>query len=160
MTDLFSDVNTFEDGHIVNFCAKFHKPDYGIMHLVCLDSTEKTYKVIVNESDIKYVSKIDNGSFWTWEKYILNSIGINAKHPLTLSIKDNPKSNASTIDSTGNMNSYCANTISGDWINIRYSCLYENDIVEECFSAKNCSKTGWIKWRNENELLIAIYLMP
>ena len=66
----------YEHEDEINVCSKFYKPDYGIMHFVCVDTTDKAYKVLVNYSDFKYLPKTKSYEFKTWEEYILQSFGI------------------------------------------------------------------------------------
>jgi len=54
LTDRFTTVD-MHSGHTENngICSKFFMPEYDIMQFVCLDSSQKSYKVLINYSDFK-----------------------------------------------------------------------------------------------------------
>jgi hypothetical protein len=77
LRDKWADVDMYAyDGSTSRLCPKFCKPDYGIMHFVCVGATNKSYKILVNHSDIAYVPKAKNYVFTPWDGYILKSFGI------------------------------------------------------------------------------------
>jgi hypothetical protein len=62
---------------------------------------------------------------------------------------------------------FCPMEIRGDWVKVRYDCFYNDEnnphegepchnFIDECKDPV----TGWLKWRNENKILIDIFLMP
>ncbi len=83
LKDKMASWDMYQDASNLNVCSKFFKPDYGIMHFVCIGITHKAYKVLVNFSDIKYLPKTKNYNFETWEEYILQSYGISRMERLT-----------------------------------------------------------------------------
>src|SRR4051794_28135817 len=40
----FRSIDMYGDERAINVYSKFYKPDYGIMHFVCVQATEKYYK--------------------------------------------------------------------------------------------------------------------
>ncbi|MFY7734407.1 MAG: hypothetical protein ACOVSR_13050 [Bacteroidia bacterium] len=173
LKDKIASWDMYEDESKINLCSKFFKPDYGIMHFVCIAKSEKAYKILVNYSDIKYLPKTKNYVFKTWEEYILQSFGvrrltsntgnISKKYPL----RSKPNDNASTLVIPKGHESFCPMDIKGDWIKVRYDCFYndENNSYEgePCHNyIEKCKNplTGWLRWRQGNQLLIDIFLMP
>ncbi|MEA5406066.1 hypothetical protein VB776_24215 [Arcicella sp. DC2W] len=173
LSDKIASWDMYEDESKMNLCSKFFKPDYGIMHFVCIAKSEKAYKVLVNFSDIKYLPKTKNYEFKTWDEYISQSFGIrrltndngDISKKITLRIK--PVDNSDTLASPLGLELFCPMEIKGDWIKVRYDCFYndENNSYEgePCHNYIDKCKnplTGWLRWRQENHLLIDIFLMP
>ncbi|MBB6005221.1 hypothetical protein [Arcicella rosea] len=173
LNDKIASWDMYEDESKINLCSKFFKPDYGIMHFVCIAKSEKAYKVLVNFSDIKYLPKTKNYDFKTWDEYISQSFGIrrltndngDISKKYTLRIK--PEDNADTLVIPKGHELFCPMEIKGDWIKVRYDCFYndENNSYEgePCHNYIDKCKnplTGWLLWRQENHLLIDIFLMP
>jgi hypothetical protein len=173
LKDKMASWDMYQDASNLNVCSKFFKPDYGIMHFVCIGITHKAYKVLVNFSDIKYLPKTKNYNFETWEEYILQSYGISrmerltgnvsTKHPLRI----NPNDKADTLIIPNGHELFCPIEMKGDWIKVKYDCFYQDEDNahedEPCHNYIDQCKDpfmGWMRWRQENQLLIDIYLMP
>jgi len=173
LTEKIASWDMYEGESKISLCSKFFKPDYGIMHFVCLAKSEKAYKVLVNYSDMMYLPKNKNYDFKTWEEYIAQSFGIRRltyhndditiKHPLR--IKPNDK--ADTLVIPNGQELFCPMEIKGDWIKVNYDCFYNDE--NNSFEGEPCHNyidkcknplTGWLRWRQENQLLIDIFLMP
>ncbi len=163
----------YEDESKIDVCPKFFKPDYGIMHFVYIGQTEKAYKVLVNYSDIKYLPKTKDYEFETWENYILQSYGIRRKTTENGDIEENlplrtkPNENAETLKIPSGFEMFCPIELKGDWVKVKYDCFYNvednphdgepcYEFIQEC----NNTLTGWLRWRQENKLLIDIFMMP
>lgn len=162
-----------EDGNKKDICSKFYKPDYGIMHFVCIGKTDKAYKVLINYSDIKYFPKTKNYDFKTWGEYILQSFGIRRLTSETggisqqLPLRNQANDNAAVLTIPKGLEMFCPMEIKGDWVEVKYDCFYNNDDNpnegEPCHNFIDKCKnplTGWLRWRQENKLLIDIFLMP
>jgi hypothetical protein len=163
----------YDDESKINICSKFFKPDYGIMHFVCISKSEKAYKVLVNFSDIKYLPKTKNYDFKTWDEYISQSFGIrrltndNGVISKNYTLRIKPEDNAHSLAIPKGHELFCPMEIKGDWIKVRYDCFYNDKNNshegEPCYSYIDKCKnplTGWLRWRQENQLLIDIFLMP
>ncbi|WKK86364.1 hypothetical protein QYS48_05205 [Marivirga arenosa] len=153
------------------FCAKFHKPDYGIVQVVVLDSVEEAYKVLVNEKDIKYVPKSPNYIFWTWEEYLKKSHGIRRRIEnndfKNQPIKEKPNDLSETVQIPDDKHElFCVLEVKGDWIKVKYDCFYNSPknpnegmpcsaYITDCPS----SATGWLRWRIGNRITVDIFLM-
>jgi hypothetical protein len=145
---------------------KYYKPDYGILHFICIESTSLYHKILINESEIKYCPTTNLYQYVSWDKYILESFGIrrdNEKVPLRLS----PNEKSETILVPKDYEMFCPIEIKGNWVKVKYDCFYNEDnnphegelcknYIEKC---KN-PVTGWLKWRENNTVLIDIFLMP
>ncbi|TXD53157.1 MULTISPECIES: hypothetical protein [unclassified Polaribacter] len=135
----------------------FYKPDYGLYHFICLEKNSKYYKILINNSEIGFIPNNEKYIFKTWET-ILMSASVERIDKQNL-IRNSPKEKDEKI--------------------IINSCKYESmkviDIIEqngkfwiEISFATNCEaypennaerKTGWIKWRNSEKLLVRIQLL-
>ncbi|MGX7688179.1 hypothetical protein ACWA1C_13530 [Flectobacillus roseus] len=162
-----------EDGSNSTISSLFYKPDYGIMHFICVAQTAKAYKVLVNNSQLKYLPKINSYEFKTWDQYILESFGIRRLTSYTdeptpkLLLRQDPNDNAKTLTIPNELEMFCPIEVKGDWVKVKYDCFYNEDnnphegmpcqtYIDKC---KN-PLTGWLKWRQDNKLLIDIFLMP
>ena len=135
----------------------FYKPDYGLYHFICLEKNSKYFKILINDSEIGFIPNNEKYIFKTWETILMSaSVARIDKQNL---IRNSPKEKDEKI--------------------IINSCKYESmkviDIIEqngefwiEIFFATNCEaypednaerKTGWIKWRILEKLLVRIQLL-
>ncbi|MGB3074736.1 MAG: hypothetical protein WBB36_05425 [Chitinophagales bacterium] len=173
LKDKISSWDMYEDASQINMCSKFFKPDYGIMHFVCIAKSEMAYKVLVNFSDVKYLPNTKNYHFKIWDEYISQSFGIsrltskNGDISKKCPLRIKPNDNADTLIISNGHESFCPMEIKGDWVKVRYDCFYNDEnnsyVGEPCHNyIEKCKNplTGWLRWRQENQLLIGIYLMP
>jgi hypothetical protein len=169
LTKKRSTINMYEDEGKINFCSMFFKPDYGIMHFACLENGKNSYKVLTGFSDQKFLPKQKGYEFKTWEKYILESFGVRRKLEITpmQSLKESPNENSKDLEIPDEHELFCPMALKGDWIQVKYDCFYNLESNEHegepCHNyIDKCDKplTGWIKWKNKNDLLIDIFLMP
>lgn len=155
------------------FCAKFHEPDYGHLEFICLEELEQSYKIIVNQNEVKYLPKDTLHQFISWEDYLLQSFAI--RHASTdkdgqqiafQKIYQQPDETSLEITlPKEKFQHFCILEVQDDWIQVTYDCFYntENNPYEgEPCSAfiQKCqpSVTGWMKWKKRNKLLIDIFL--
>jgi hypothetical protein len=173
LSNRYSNWDMYEDEANINVCSKFFKPDYRIMHFVCIGITSKAYKVLINYSDVKYLPKAKNYEFKTWEQYILQSFGLrrlnsnNDDNLESASFRKDPSLNSDTLEIPKGFEMFCPLEIKGDWLKVTYDCFYNNENNkyegEPCQNyILKCEKplTGWIKWKEKNNLKIEIFLMP
>lgn len=170
LNNKFRSINMSGDEKAIDIYSKFYKPDYGIMHFICLQATDKYYKVIVSYGTIKYLPKSKGYQFVNWTNYIMQSFGvrrnrskIESHQPLRIS----PTANADTLSIPGKYEMFCPVEVKGDWVKVRFDCFYNDDNNkhedESCQSyISECKDpvTGWLKWRDGNKVLIDILLMP
>ena len=150
------------NGNKAKFCPKFYKPDYGIMHFVCIGITNKAYKIIVNYSNVKYLPRKKQYEFRTWRDYIMNSNGIdkitdNASDADYSILYKGSSENSDTIK-VPHQASCCPVEMKGDWVKVVYNCFIDGPCDKYLGKCQN-PLTGWIQWRKGNKLLINIFLM-
>ncbi|MGG6229189.1 hypothetical protein [Tenacibaculum sp. SDUM215027] len=119
----------------------FFKPDYNIFYTVCVEKINKTYKVLSANSKYFFVQERDF-EFISWENFLIETTGIEnmdwGKNPL----REKPNSSSIKLP-VKSENDFVINEIQGDWIEV------ENEDKDR----------GWIKWRENEKLLIEIYLL-
>lgn len=171
LNEKVADWDVYKDAGSINLCSKFFKPDYGIMHFVCIAKSERAYTVLVNFSEIKYVPNTKDYAFKTWKEYIFQSLGIrptssDGSFVKNYRLRTTPNDNGDTLVVPNGHDLFCAMEVRGDWVKVRYDCFGNNDnslhAGEPCQSyigkCKN-ALTGWLRWRRGNELLIDIVLL-
>ncbi len=142
-----------------NICSFFWKPDYSIMHFICLEETKKSYKILINYDEVKYLPKGKKYAFKSWENYLLQSYGLSNLPDTELVVKKEPNEHAKTIATKlDKTSSFCAYEVKGDWVKIGFSCSEELTCNKQ---SKSCKEkiSGWIRWRKGNELLVQIALL-
>ncbi|QWG09901.1 hypothetical protein [Flammeovirga kamogawensis] len=128
------------------------EPDY-IIHFNCLGYQNGFYEVVVNEKLHKtlWIKESDKFVFETWTEYLKSTICVSQ-----LSIKNNPA--RALADSSANIvfeeeMCWVVLDFKGNWINVKYSPFDKDMEVQE-----NKNFRAWIKWRDEDKLLIKYYL--
>ena len=135
----------------------FYKPDYGLYHFICLEKNSKYYKILLNDSEIGFIPNNENYIFKNWETILMNA-----------SVERIDKQNLIRNNPTESDNEIITN-------NCQYETLKVTDVIERngefwiaISFATNCEpypkenaerKTGWIKWRNSDKLLVRIQLL-
>ena len=119
----------------------FFKPDYNIFYTVCVEKINKTYKILSANSKYFFVQERDF-EFISWENFLIETVGIEnmdwGKNPL----REKPNSSSIKLP-VKSENDFVINETRGDWIEV------ENEDKDR----------GWIKWRENEKLLIEIYLL-
>lgn len=127
----------------------FH-PDNFLLALKYLDEDASRFKVVVNEDKglVKYVNKADkNLQFQTWEAHILKafSIKFNEKeNPL----REMPDGKIKKFDYS-NHQIFDAVEIQGEWLKVKWNTESNTD------SGQSKTDFGWIKWKQNEKLLIS-----
>ncbi len=135
----------------------FYKPDYGLYHFICLEKNDKYYKVLINDTEAAFIPNNQNYIFKSWET-ILMSASVERIDKQNL-IRNNPTESDKEI-------------ITND---CKYETLKVTDVIErngefwisvsfaidcEPYPKENTKrKTGWIKWRSSEKLLVRIQLL-
>lgn len=132
-----------------NFYPYFFKIDYAIVLLKCTEVEEDKYKVVVNEKtgEEKYIKKKDIWKLESWSEHILKTVvSVDfdyAKNP----IKDLPDSNSSNLKTLDEIEGlHIPLDIKEDWLKVQ--------VIDE-----NGEHSGWIKWRDENKIIINLYYL-
>ena len=133
------------------------KPDYGLMHFVCLGFNDKFYRVLINDTLIGYFPRTSEYEFENWNKYIIESYGIALKERTDIYSSDNESS--SKIKYNKEM-LLCPILLKGEFIKVRIGCQegsFDESMEDEMCPQilKQCNKKGiegWVRWK-ENEVL-------
>lgn len=162
-----------EDTSLARVCPKFFKPDYGIMHFVCVGKTAQSYRILINYKEVKYLPKTTLYVFKTWETYLLQSFGVkrlaNPKgdNGSVQPLKTAPGEAADTLSVPAGQELFCPVQLQGDWLEVKYDCFYneadnphEGTPCDQYISQCKTPLTGWLRWRKGEHLLIDIFLMP
>ncbi|MFY9241869.1 MAG: hypothetical protein WAO74_02455 [Polaribacter sp.] len=135
----------------------FYKPDYGLYHFICLEKYGKYYKILINDSEIGFVPNDRNYIFKTWDA-ILMSASVQRIDKLNL-FKNKPNESDTN---------YVINTCKNDVLKVIDIIESQGEFWLEVSFAIKCEtyieadtelKTGWIKWRDFNKLLVRILLL-
>ncbi|MEO6521393.1 MAG: hypothetical protein ABIN91_06945 [Mucilaginibacter sp.] len=155
-------------GHDAKFSVspKYFKPDYGIMHFVCISQSPKAYKVLVNRTTEKYLPKTKGYDFITWSNYITSSTGIKPLYEGNKSIplQTGPDGKGEPIPGTEKYEMFCPMQVQGDWVQVQFDCFYNTDNNkhegEPCHKYISQCKSpvkGWLRWRKDEKVLIDIF---
>ena len=171
LTDRLADIDVYnEDMNSSPVCSMFFFPEYGIMHFICLSKTKKYYKVLNGNSEVKYLPVTKSYSFLSWDKYILQSMGVRRIIDHTGKITTNQPlrvgpDRMDTLSVPKGYELFCPMQVKGDWLQVTYDCFYNAEDNkhegEPCSNyIKECTNplSGWIKWKDGNKLLIDILL--
>lgn len=154
-------------------CPKFNKPDYGIMHFVCVAKTPESYRILINYKEVKYLPKTTTYVFKTWEAYIMESYGVARSTSesetafRSQALKTAPDDAADTLAIPAGRELFCPVQLQGDWLQVKYDCFYnevdnphEGTPCHQYISQCKIPLTGWLRWRKDQHLLIDIFQMP
>ena len=127
----------------------FHQ-DHFLLVLKCTDINEKFFEVIVNEETglRKYVKANDPVfKFETWQRLVLSTFAVNFE------TKTNPVLEApagqTREDFWGKDITLRPIEIRGDWLRIEWQTTPR--------STNNNNATGWVRWKQDGNLLIELY---
>lgn len=152
-------------------CSKYYKPDYGIMQFVCLEKAEKYYKVLAGYDQVFFLPVAEDYEFVTWQDYILTSFGVRRNTDLDSEWKDQPlrklpNASSEELDIPEGLEMFCAMEMKGEWLKVKYDCFYNteteleegapcHEYIDKCAN----TVTGWLKWRDNNKVLIDVMTM-
>ncbi|OFY63020.1 MAG: hypothetical protein A3H98_10685 [Bacteroidetes bacterium RIFCSPLOWO2_02_FULL_36_8] len=127
------------------FQPRGFKPDYFVLAMEVVIEDKYGYQVFVNKKiDLKKrIKKETFLQFLTWEEYVLKAFAVrfnNAKNPIHKTSEDESETIIYKQD-----NFYHPVKVKDEWLQIKWG-------------EENNWSYGWIKWREENRLLIEIYL--
>lgn len=123
--------------------------DYSLLMFICTGIEGDKYKVIVNRVTglEKYVKK-DN--FWilrNWQDHLIHSVTSIDFDTKTNPVRLKPTEESTILELGVDIDPVIEPIeIRGDWLKIKY---WENDN----------EKNGWIKWENENQIIVTLYYL-
>ncbi len=135
----------------------YNSPKYGIYHFICTEKTETYLKVLVNDSAVGYVPFNDTSYYFkSWEALLSGSTvnRLTVENPIRRGCSDLEeivpfdceKEKLHVSDMIEKGGSY--------WIQIYFSPMCFPNVCES-----DNVIYGWIKWKEENKLLVAIQNM-
>jgi hypothetical protein len=172
LSSIFASYDLDKGESKINVCPKFFSPDYGIAHFVCVSKGEGFYKILINYNETKYMPKTKVYVFKSWKNYIIESLGVRRSNSQESNyqisyqpLRKYPSQNTDTISIPKGLEMFCPMDVEGDWLKVNYDCFYnEEDNKHEGESCHDyitkCKNpiSGWIRWRNQNKLLVDIML--
>ncbi|MDB5012478.1 MAG: hypothetical protein JWQ25_680 [Daejeonella sp.] len=125
--------------------------DYSIFTFRCSRKLGNWCEVYVNNANhAKFWIKLNrNLLYHNWTKYLATQatwIGKRAEY--SVSVKAFPTENSKTIKMMEKDDCFVVLQVKGDWMKIQTS------EVLDCSSSKFPVRSGWIRWRNNNKLLV------
>lgn len=122
----------------------FHK-DYFLLVFRCKRKTGGFYEVVVNEQtkQTKYVKIADgNSKFQTWEQHLVSicCVGFDIN---TNRIKSEPNLESKDLPYDSN-EIYVPKSVKGNWLQVSWG-------------GTKSPKTGWIRWRSKDKLIIELF---
>jgi len=125
--------------------------DYSQFVFRCIKVQDNWLKVIVNNEngETLWLKKDDLTTFRNWEDYLKEMFGVARLPDQKQKIRSLPTDNSEEIIYQG-QDCFQVKSMKGDWIEIITA-----DYCDESYTdSKSKVKSGWIKWRQGNKLLI------
>ena len=125
--------------------------DYSSFVFICKTLTNDWFEVIVDKENGKslWLKKSELTKFSNWETYLQGMFGIARLSDHSQKIKKQPSDSSEEIKYSG-QDCFQVKSMDGDWIEI-----FTADYCDESYTdSKIKIKSGWIKWRQGNKLLI------
>jgi hypothetical protein len=115
-----------------------------VLVLQVVKKSNDGYEVIVNEETgiVKFTKEVAFMKYLTWEQYVTSVFAVSFDQKINpIFVEPNEKSKVLPIEQDVVHNPV---KISGDWLEVRWK-------------SNGTDKSGWIKWRVENQLAIEIH---
>lgn len=145
--DLYKAWENKSDFRIVAF-----KPDYFLLHIRCIERTSARYTVVVNEETglKKFLLNSSKLKFQTWEEYVINEVFSIELDPANAKIYDQINGTILTdIPEQGKV--LAPKEVKGEWMRIIWS-----DTNEYPSNTSN-DRTGWIRWRKDDKIIVTLF---
>lgn len=144
--NLYEDWKNKEDFSIIAF-----KPDYFLFKIRCKEQTSDGFRVVVNEETglTKKLANSDKVKLISWEQYALDVFSVDfnpIEHPIYDKIDG-----ALILELPKRKSIMVPKEINGEWMQIIWSDTndYPSNITDD--------RTGWIRWRKNNQIVIKVY---
>lgn len=128
--------------------------DYSQFVFRCITVQDNWLKVMVNNEteETLWLRKSDLTTFRDWENYLKEMFGVARLPNQQQKIRVSPTDNSDEILYKG-QDCFQVKSMKGDWIEI-----FTADYCDESYTdSKTKIKSGWIKWRQGNKLLIEYF---
>jgi hypothetical protein len=129
--------------------------DYYSFIFRCKSRTNDWYEVIINNDNGKtlWLKKSALTKFSNWEAFLKNMFGVSRLPDKKQAIRASPNEKSKEINYSGS-DCFQVRSMKGDWIEI-----FTTDYCDESdTNSKTKIKSGWIKWRQGNNLLIEYFI--
>lgn len=125
--------------------------DYYYFFMRCTERKGNWFKVIVNNESGKsyWIKKDSQRSFSDWKTFLSGMFGVERPPDHPQKIRTAPADDAPEIAYDGD-DCFQVKSIQGDWIEI--------SSADYCDDVQTPIQSGWIKWRNKDQLLITYFL--
>jgi hypothetical protein len=126
--------------------------DYFQFNFRCKSTTGEWLELIVNNENGQtyWIKKNKTTKFLTWEEYLQGMFGVRRLDNEKQKIRNSPTDSAQEMKYNGT-DCFQVKTLKADWIEI-----FTGDHCDE-YGSKTQIKSGWIKWRSGDKLLIKYY---
>ncbi len=154
--NIFSDKACSIKSDSKNIFPFFRKPDYGLYHFICLEKTERYYKVLINDSEIGFIPNNTDFYFKTWSTLLMKSSVQRISKEIP--IRSNYTAQGKTFDYPCQRDLFTVEDIievNGEyWMYVSYAenCVAYPDQVTKL-------NYGWLKWRDQKKLFVTILLL-
>lgn len=128
--------------------------DYSCFIFRCKSETSDWYELIVNNENAQsfWLKKSELTKYSSWETFLIGMFGVSRLPENNQIIRDLPDEEANEIDYSG-QDCFQVKSMKGDWIEV-----FTADYCEDGYTdSKTKIKSGWIKWKHGNTLLIEYY---
>ena len=125
--------------------------DYSPLVFRVKSKTDQGFQIIVNNktNQTYWVKRNQSMTFLTWETFLKNMFSVARLNISDQKIRKLPIENAEQINYKGK-DCFQVKSMKGDWIEIF--------TADNCDQSKTKLKTGWLKWRQGNKLLIKYFI--
>lgn len=128
--------------------------DYSQFVFRCLTNNDSWLNIVVNNEtgETLWLKKSDLTTFKNWENYLTEMFGVARLPNQQQKIRVSPTDNSDEIIYKG-QDCFQVKSMKGEWIEI-----FTADYCDESYTdSKTKIKSGWIKWRQGNKLLIEYF---
>lgn len=125
--------------------------DYGFFHLRVEKTTAHWYCVFVNNESGKrmWIRKKTQLKFASWSQFMLNhTSSVSQLDSAKLDIRIAPTLQASILRKSTKQECWEVLKVKGEWMQIRTHKFFD------CDGSSSSIKSGWIRWKTKNKLLI------
>jgi hypothetical protein len=126
--------------------------DYSQFNFRCKSATANWLELIVNNDNgmTLWVKRTKTTTYLTWEEYLKNASQVDRLEEFKQKIRERPNDKSAEIEYEGR-DCFEVRSMQGDWIEI-----FTSDTCDEEGTTTKV-KSGWIRWREGEKLLIYYY---
>lgn len=125
--------------------------DYYAFTFRCLTNSDNWFEIIVNNETEKtyWLKNTHSTEFKNWEEYLKDMFSVERHPSFPQQIRTEPTDNSQKLKYQGT-DCFVVKSMNGDWIEITTPEYCDENFTD----SKTPVKSGWIKWRKGNELMI------